>query len=296
MRLLIIGASGFIGSHLYDLAVSRGFEVVGTRCGKPDPRLIKFDLVADSITELVKNQFYGSSDICAVICAANPKIEWCCSQKELSYNLNVTSTIRVIEELSLMGIKCAFLSSDYVFDGKHGYYDETIIPSPTTEYGRQKAEVERYIIKNYPRNLVLRLSMTVGDSPSENHLFARWYENVAALEPINCIEGQVFAPTFVDDVCQAIIKALERDLCGLYNLCNSEFFNRGELAKQFMIALTGTSNVVNMPFSAFGFSEERPLLTYLDGSKLRGAIDMQFTSMREVFKRLKNKAEFFTLG
>ncbi|MGE5421654.1 MAG: SDR family oxidoreductase [Ignavibacteriales bacterium] len=285
MKLLVIGASGFVGSHLYNSAVARGFKVIGTRCGKEDPRLIKFDLLSDSMTDIVNTNFGDTTNLCAVICAANPKIEWCYSQKELSYRLNVSSTIRTIEELTNMGIKCVFLSSDYVYDGKQGYYDESILPSPSTEYGRQKAEVERYIINNHPQNLILRLSMTVGDDPAENHLLARWYESITAGETINCIEGQVFSPTFVEDVSEGILGALDQDLCGLYNLCNNEFFNRAELAKQFMIAVKGTSNIVSMPVSSFNFSEERPLLTYLDGSKLRNAVGIQFTSMRDVFKK-----------
>jgi dTDP-4-dehydrorhamnose reductase len=127
--------------------------------------------------------------------------------------------------------------------------------------------------------------MVVGDNPSENHLFTRWYECMCANQPIFCIDGQIFAPTFVDDVAEGILRALDKGICGLYNLCNNEFFNRGDLAKQFVIALHGTTGIVKMPSTAFNFQEERPLMTYLDGSKFRKAVKMEFTSMREVFQK-----------
>lgn len=284
IQLLIIGASGFIGSHLYKLAVEKGHKVIGTYSKTEKPNLIKFDLLSDRITDVFEPNIFKNDEVFAIICSAIPKIDRCYIEKDLSFRLNVTNTIRMIEDLNKVKIKCIFLSSEAVYDGLQGYYDETMLPTPVNEYGRQKAEVEEYILDNCNHNLILRLSMIVGDDPRENHLFAQWYKWMRTNQPITCIADQVFAPTFVDDVADGILKALDKGLSGLYNLANSEFFAREELAKQFVYALNGTTNITSLPIPSFNFPERRSLKTYLDGTKFRNAVEMNFTSMREVFR------------
>ena len=55
-----------------------------------------------------------------------------------------------------------FISSDYVFDGKHGDYSVYDKPNPNTTYGRSKLASEDYIKKSSPLYTILRVGAVVG--------------------------------------------------------------------------------------------------------------------------------------
>ncbi len=292
MNLLIIGASGFIGSHILRHARDdSGINVIGTRFSASKQNLITFDLSKDSIGAVLPDDFLSAETPAhAVICSAITKIDLCAKDKDRSYNFNVRHTIRLIDELAKNGVKIVFLSSEAVYEGDIGYYSENDPPTPVNEYGRQKSEVEKYLLLHHPNSLIFRLSVIVGDSPEEPHLFSDWSQLIQRRKPIACIKGQVFSPTFVDDVACGVLLGLKNNLSGLYHLSNKEFFAREELARQFvylfdrLIEKTGTE-VVSIAESEFGFLDRRQLKTYLDNTLFEKATKMRFTSMKEVMER-----------
>ncbi len=287
MRILIIGASGFIGRSVLRYAKRAGHITVGTMYSTRGGDMVRFDMTHDDIRDAIPPDFLSANDTCAVICSAVTKIDECWKDKGRSYEINVNGTIRTLDKLNALGVKTVFLSSEAVFDGTRGYYDETIPTSPLNEYGRQKVEVEEHILSRVHRGLVIRLSMIVGDSPKDAHLFAVWLERVRRHDPIICIAGQIFSPTFVEDVAQGIVTALERKLEGLFHLANPEFFLRDELARQFVCAVGADADIVVKPLEEFTFPEKRALKTYLDGTRFAKATGMRFTSMREVLDKLR---------
>ena len=294
MRLLIIGASGFIGRHLFVQAKARGIVSLGTHYRHRQQGLVCFNLLSDSIENVVPSLFIDTNDIVyGVICSAVTNIDQCFSERKTSYKINVENTIRLIDEFKRLDIIPVFLSSDYVYDGKMGGYNEIIPPCPSTDYGFQKAEIEKYIQSHSSNGIVLRLSVTIGSDPSESHLLTQWYGWLEQGRPITCIKGQIFSPTYVNDVAYGIITTCEKNMKGLYNVTNPEFFSREELARQFINELGINEEVLTKDSSEFNFLEDRPMKTYLDSTKFRKFANMQFTSAREVIKifasRINNK-------
>ena len=49
-----------------------------------------------------------------------------------------------------MGAMFLYISSDYVFDGRHPPYGEDDVPNPLNTYGRSKLEGERETLRQYP--------------------------------------------------------------------------------------------------------------------------------------------------
>lgn len=286
MKLLVIGASGFIGSHLFTKARQKRYEVIGTRCSSDADKLIKYNLLTDDVKDILpSNYIKAKGPVYAIICSSVCKLNQCYYEREMSYKLNVTNTINLINDLNKLGIKCVFISTEFVFDGQLGYYDEMDIVSPVNEYGRHKAEVEQYITSQLYDNLIIRLSKVVGDSPDYEHFFSDCYKKAIKNADIECIHGQTFSPTNVEDVAEGIILSLELNLKGIYHLSNQEYFTRGELAKQFLICIDKNVGVIEKPLCEFSFPEKRPIKTYLDGTKFTKETGMKFTSMKETMRR-----------
>lgn len=304
MRFLIIGASGFLGSYTLNYAKSKGYEVVGTYSGsgksneesrkKNKWELVKFNLLEDNIRNCVKPSFFkGKEVVYGVICAALRQIDVCANEKGASYKINVENTTRLIKDLKKLGAKPVYISSSFVFDGKQGNYSEDDKRNPVCEYGRQKVLVEDFIAREAPESFVIRPDKIVGSNPLEEHLFSEWHKLLQEGKTIECIKGQLFSPTLVDDVAKAIVIGCKKNLKGVYHVANPEHCTREELARQFAKALgkEKEARIVSKPLSYFKFSDPRPLRTYLNSSKFISATGMKFTTMQEAFNRFINRTK-----
>ena len=286
MRFLVIGASGFVGRHVLRHCQSAGHPVIGTQSAMKHPHLVKFDLQQDRIGDCLTRSFCDARGRAfAVICAGIHQVDRCVRERELSHYVNVINTIQLLWDLESLGIMPVFFSSGFVFDGSTGNYSEGSAPCPINEYGRQKVVVEKFMREKMPGALVLRLDKVIGDDPAEFHLFTEWRSAVAEQRPVVCIQGQVFSPTLASDVARAIILACERGLSGVYNVANPEFFSRADLAREFLRAMAAEVEVIELPQETLGFSDLRPLKTYLDPHKFSNATGMRFTPVREAVER-----------
>ncbi len=288
MKFLIIGTSGFVGRHVYDYVRSVGQEAMGTQSTSHDPELITFDLSRHRIKDCVPTSFLESDEeIFGVICIKFGLMDRYARELELSNKIEVKNMTLLIEDLVSIGIKPVYLATSYVFDGSAGYYPDDFPHSPISEYGRQKAKVEKYIKNSSKDILALRLDKIVGDNPSDAQLFSEWYQWMSESRSITCIKGQILSPTFAGDIAKGIYLGCKNGLSGIYNLANPEFFLRDELARQFALALGRKAQIISKPQAEFDFVEPRPLKSYLDSSRFIKATGMQFTSMREVFNTFK---------
>ncbi len=290
MKLFIIGASGFIGASLLKKAVTDNIDAAGTGYKRLKEGLIYFNMLEHNFNRVLPQKFKDSSDdTFVIICSANPLIEECKKNPVESYKLNVTAMKYLLDALAGAGIKFCFLSTDNVYNGIKGYYDETEAPCPCNEYGRQKAEIENYILHNYKNGLIFRLSQTVSDTSNDKHLFSQWNEWCKTKKEIMCIKDNIFSPTFVGDIYNALCKAFKLKASGLYNCVNGEHFSREELANQFVRHLypeAGIKITVKLA-SEFGFIENRALKTYLNNTKIIDELEIKFTAMKNVLKSFK---------
>jgi dTDP-4-dehydrorhamnose reductase len=284
-RFVVVGASGFVGQHVWEHARSLGLEVVGTQAHSRKPELITFDILQDTLTDCVGRSFFTrEGKVFVILCAAVSDMDRCLQDRKLSHRVNVERTIELINEAYTLNAKPVFISTGFVFDGTVGYYPENAPLSSVNEYGRFKAEVEVYLRDKAPDTFVVRLDKTVSDSPHPQNLFSEWHERLTQDLPIICIRGQLFSVTCIKDIARAIVLGCQRGLTGLFHVANSEYFYRDELARQFCYTAGKIPNVVCRPLDEFNFVDKRALKSYLDGSKFVEATSFRFTPMRQVMQ------------
>lgn len=287
MKLLVVGGSGFLGRYVLAEAVRQGFITLGTTTNPtPRPGFVRFNLSEDRpITAAVPPGFFDGNPVWVVVCSCTTPMDRCRTDWDYAYRVNVTNTVRLIDEVCGLGGRVVFISTSYVFDGSMGYYPEDWPHSPTSAYGEHKSIVDRHVSTAHPDSLVVRLDKIVGADPAERHPFTEWWELAGSGKPVVCIENQVMSPTLVDDLARGIVTASRAGLRGVYHLTGPEFFPREHLARHFLRAVGLPGKVVARPMREFGFADPRPLNTYLDSSRFGAATGLRFTPMSAVMGR-----------
>ncbi len=276
--ILLIGASGFIGGNLYK-ELHQHFKVIGTYNKTFRNDLMKFDLETDDISPLLQ-QFDLTCQNFAIITTAISKIDECFSNQVYSYKINVEKTKELIEKLNANNFKVIFLSTDFVFDGRDGNYDEVSKQSPITEYGRQKTIIEEKIFEYNSLNVVVRLSKTVSNDLKAGNIFFDWLKSIKENKDIVCIKDQEFVPTDVADVSKAIVKIIENDLSGIYNIVGDTSFSRLDLANLFcQKGNIKQIKILEKELQLFHFLDNRSLNTTLVNFKIKQDANMIFKSM-----------------
>lgn len=225
-KILVLGASGFIGRHM---AARLGRDgVLATRFRSPLDNAVVFDALTQTLAEIVPDPgaiahamvFYG--DTMPDSCARDPVH---------SQALNVDSTKRVIDQLVQWGIPFTFTSSESVFDGTRGNNDEDCPPNPIMLYGRQKVEIEVYLRERHPNAAwtVFRLGKVFGSTSLNEKLFTGWIDAIEAERLIKIATDQIFSPIYVEDVVGTCLLAAQKGVRGLFHLCGVRPYSRYEL-------------------------------------------------------------------
>jgi dTDP-4-dehydrorhamnose reductase len=119
------------------------------------------------------------------------------------------------------------ISTDYIFDGKNGPYDENSIPDRVGYYGRRKLASEKTLRISGTFFTILRTNVLYGIAPNSRPDFVRWVINsLSKNENIRIVKDQINNPTFIDDLIQGINKIIEFRKTGVYNIGGKEFLSR----------------------------------------------------------------------
>ena len=124
-RLLVTGASGFLGWNLCQEASAR-WEVYGTYFNHAvnisGVNLFKVDLRE---YEQIKALFAQLKPDAVIHTAAASKPNYCQQHPQESYAINVTASVNIAQLSAEYQIPCAFTSTDLVFDGQSCFYQES---------------------------------------------------------------------------------------------------------------------------------------------------------------------------
>ncbi|WP_175345286.1 sugar nucleotide-binding protein [Bradyrhizobium sp. ORS 375] len=284
MRALVVGASGFVGGAI--LSRLGPERAVGTRYNNSARHgLARFDAARNGFADLTRVMRGDFSHVILAHGAINPEL--CAECPVETGKINVESMIRLLQEILDARITPIFLSTDYVFDGTRGLWEDDAAQCPNTEYGRQKAAVEQWLQARSRPWLVVRLSKVVSGERNTHSVLGQWVDDVFAGKSMQSATDQIFSPLHVHDVAESIINLAESGRTGIYNVAGPEALSRYELNNLLVAsikALVPQVNVVVKPCSLrdIRFREHRPLNTSLSIKKAAAAINTKLRPMAQV--------------
>jgi dTDP-4-dehydrorhamnose reductase len=269
----VTGAGGLIGSHIAraGAALSGSWQVRALT--RPALDLTNF--------AAVDREFRADTPDAVIHCAALSKSPECQEKPELARLLNVEVT-RHLAELASEN-QFVFFSSDLVFDGLKGYYNESDPVSPLTVYAETKVAAEDLVLAN-PRHVVIRTSLNFGRSPTgdrglDEQLCRAW----ARGDTTPLFVDEFRAPIPASVTARAIWELLQRNVAGIFHLAGSERISRFDIGQ----VLAAHRPELNPKIRAGSLKEyrgaPRPPDTSLDCSKIQQLLSFKLPGFRECF-------------
>jgi dTDP-4-dehydrorhamnose reductase len=285
-KTLVIGCQGLVGKYLWQSFP----HAIGTHRTASEG-IQKLDLAHPDLSELNinwKEYEYGA------IASAIAKIGVCEQEPKISFAVNVTGTLQVAEQLLQKGLTPIFFSSDYVFDGKQGGYDELSLHNPLNEYGRQKALLEQEIPRLCKTNyLLFRLGKVFSLQKGDKSLLDEMAQRIVSKKPIRSAIDQIFNPVLIDDVVRSIHILQERKSRGSYVLCGSESFSRYDLSMRMIKLLNKEPSLIEkISLDDLCESFKRPKNTSMNNAKILSEIK----SFTPIFSCMQSIAKNYSAG
>jgi dTDP-4-dehydrorhamnose reductase len=234
-RILICGSNGLLGQRLaLSLCSQTQYEVLNTSHHRSfvfDRQLFDYtqlDIRSKSDTKSLVSSFQPEVILNA---ASATDVDWCEANREQAWKINVVGVENLVEASKKVGAKLIQVSTDYVFDGKGGPYDEDDTPSPISYYGRTKLAGENAVRASGIPHAIVRTIVLFGYGIDVRLNYALWVvRDLRAGKTIQCVTDQISNPTFVGDVSFALTRIFELGRSGMYHICGPERLSRHEFA------------------------------------------------------------------
>ncbi|MGX7952107.1 family 1 glycosylhydrolase [Tsuneonella sp. HG249] len=277
--VLIIGSTGTLGQALARECLQRDLDHL--LVGRDRLNLLDTGSIARSIDDLAPR---------AVVNAAGwVRVDDAEAEPAACFAVNTDGAVRLARLCSERGIPTVNFSSDLVFCGSASRpYVEDDTPKPLGAYGASKAAMEEGIAALPGANLVIRTAAFF--QPHDQYNFAVACANaLLAGRPFEAVEDAIVSPTYVPDLCRAVLDLLIDGETGLWHLANGGEVSWCEFARSLAEATGLPADLVRpVSVTSCGWAAPRPRFSALASNRgrllppIESAIDRFATGMAAI--------------
>lgn len=240
VKILITGSNGLLGQKIVYKCLDEyagKVELIATARG--ENRLIRktgyqyepLDITSkeDVLAVLSKHQ-----PQVVIHTAAMTNVDACETDREGCKKNNVDAVEYIVEACNTIGANLVHVSTEFIFDGENGPYNEEADANPLSYYGWSKAEAERIVREKSNSWAILRTILVFGvvDNASRSNVVL-WAKS--ALEkgnPIKVVDDQFRMPTLAEDLAEGCLLAAFQKANGIFNISGKDYMNIFELVQR----------------------------------------------------------------
>ncbi len=234
-RLLVTGGRGFIAGSILTQAGASWEAHAQSRGPAPDTRasicwhettLLDYDALAGLMRTV--------RPFAVIHTAAMASIDYCEAHPEETCQVNVDATVHLAALCAEYGARCLFCSTDNVFDGERGNYNEEDPVHPIHVYGASKVEAEQAVLALGPHGVVARLAVTMGLPllGQGNAFLIRMLETLEAGKELGVPEEEMRTPIDVVTLGQALLELAGGEYADIIHLAGNERASRLHMARR----------------------------------------------------------------
>lgn len=226
-EIIVTGLNGLIGTRMNE-CLGHEFDFIN----------MSRETGVDITNPVEVNTFIESSGSPIILhLAAKTDVDGCEDDKLLgeegeAWQINVEGTRNIIDAARNTGKRVIYISTDMVFDGSKEAFTEEDEPDPLNWYARTKLEGEEIISASNLEYAIIRISYPYCASNRTRKDFVhKIIERFYKKEPVFAVTDQVFVPTHIDDISQALKIFLSRSISGIFHAVGSESISAFDAVK-----------------------------------------------------------------
>ncbi|MGG1676990.1 sugar nucleotide-binding protein [Neobacillus sp. NRS-1170] len=230
-KILILGASGLVGSALID-ELKNDFDLFGTYSSKLTslPNDKQFQLEVQQLDKL-KNITYSIKPDIVISCLRGEFDRQLEFHRELAQDLQNTST------------RVYYLSTTNVFDGDFSRsHTEIDIPIAESDYGNFKIKCENILKKTLDERVkIIRIPAIWGKDSSRWNLIKESLKNEKEID----VYSNLVCNNLLDVLLAKQLRfIIEKNLNGIFHLGSTDLITHGEFFEQIICKLTNNKNIL----------------------------------------------------
>jgi dTDP-4-dehydrorhamnose reductase len=237
MKILVTGANGLLGQHLIQLLIQEKEKIIAVGkgpCRIPKNFAIDLDYFDSDIGDLEKmKQIFQSKKPESIIhAAAMTQVDDCEQNKEECFRVNVLATRSMIHLAEQFSKFFLYVSTDFVFDGKRGFYNEEDVPNPVNWYGHTKLESEKDVMQMKVPWAIVRTCLVFGHpfGSFRNNLVTWVNSKLEKKEKIKVVDDQFRTPTDAHDLASGIFQIIKKKSQGIFHISGKDKMSPYEMA------------------------------------------------------------------
>lgn len=237
MKLLITGSNGLLGQKLVKLALDKGTdELIATARGTNRLPYAEGNYIFDQLD--ITNQDEVMSVITkhqpdAVIhTAAMTNVDQCETEKEDCWKQNVDAVEYLIAACESSNAFLLHLSTDFIFDGENGPYDEEAAANPISYYGESKLAAEVLLNSSKIKFAIARTVLVYGiaHDMSRTNIVLWVKKSLEDGKQIKVVDDQLRSPTLAEDLAMGCYLIAEKRAEGVFNISGKDLLTPYEMA------------------------------------------------------------------
>ena len=273
-KILVIGGSGLLGYYLKQNLTDA--DVYSTyRQNKLDFKKANFlDITNKNNLEKI---FKKIKPNVIFHTAAITDLDWCEKNEKETYALNTNPIKNITNLAKRYNSKLIFISTDSVFDGKLGGYQENDPLNSINVYSKSKIEAEK-IIKTLDNSLIVRGTF-FGIKTNKESFISYLLKQLRNNKEINAPKDKISNGLFVNDFAKILVEMHYKKLSGVFHIGSSDYVNNFEFAKKIANVFGYEEDLIHETLFREIFYEKnliskRPLNTTLNTKKISAIIKM----------------------
>ncbi|WP_296636324.1 SDR family oxidoreductase [Polaribacter sp.] len=294
VKVLITGSNGLLGQSLLNLLLKEknkyrvyGFSLGENRSGRADFNYLSIDITnRDNLKEQLRN----INPNYIINTAAMTQVDDCEIKKAACDILNVEVVKWLSEICKNINAHLIHISTDFIFDGKKGWYTESDKPNPLSYYGLSKLKSEQVLEKSTINYTILRTILVYGKvfDMSRSNIVLWVKESLENKKEITIVNDQFRTPTYVEDLAMACKISIDINAIGVFNIASSELLSIYEIAKQIAEVFNlDHSYIKPISTSTLNQTANRPIKTGFDLSKTNKELNFYPKTFKDDLQRFK---------
>ena len=276
MKVMITGASGRLGNYL--LKYSPSWADIEVLLDPYSPAIEGYPWYRTDISDRDKTimAVTCSSPDYVVHLAAMTDVDKCETDPDSAFKVNRDGTANIADSCRKCGAGMMYISTDYVFDGFSGPYDEMDVASPISVYGHSKLEGEKVCTGIDGGSAILRISVPFGKRLGNvGHNFVSWLiEELSSGRSVNIVDDQFTTPCYLDEFAETVWTMIEKRAHGIFHYGTSDRFSRYEMALIVCREMNFDEGLVKTVKTAdINFKAKRPLESGFITEKIAGLMN-----------------------